>query len=394
MLIENKKQLKRLINDLFVLIQNKKDELFETNKKATLDTDYWIADDYKAIRTYLKDYVKNNYSAGLPNKIKPKGKILIILSYNEPFVMSIIPILNALVVGNEVIIKPSRKTLGFVKTIWQKSGFIEKYKLKLEIIFTEKPNEIKNLVQNVQAVYFFGSYKVAQIISRICGQYYVEFYPEVETADAKIFNNSNQSIIKNDVILTLKESFSHSGQICQRIQGIFVQKKFYNQYIRLLKEEFYKLVHSNILNNFIDGKYVIARKAMIKRLYFDIKKSKASEIIKFQNIPLLVINPKKNSDFIKNAYFLPVLWISSFNSKTDLIQILNSRKFFLGLNIQSNNSGFINYIINHTRFTRYTVNTSHTNVKAQEGWGGSWPSGYSGYKNWIEHFSNKYIVIR
>lgn len=393
MLIKNRQYLDNLISDLIKLISDKKTELFKLNRKITLDTSYWISEDYETARAYLEHYIKNHYSIKLTKQIKPKGRILIILSYNEPFILSIIPLLNALIVGNEVILKPSQEAEGFVRMIWQESGIVERYRLNLKIVSPKAHNEIADLIQSVRAVYFFGSHKVAQSISRICGEYYVEFYPEIETADSKIFNK-NRSAIKKDVALTLKESLSHSGQTCQRIQGVFVQRNFYNEYVGILREEFKKLCQSKNLNKFIDNNYAIERNAMVKLLSIDVEKSKADEVVKIKTLPLLVVNPKQDSEFIENAYFLPVLWVSPFDSKEQLIEILNSRKFLLGLNIQSHDNDFVKYVINNTKFTRYTINTSHTNIRPQEGWGGSWPSGFSGYKSWIKHFSDDYVIIK
>lgn len=172
-----------------------------------------------------------------------------------------------------------------------------------------------------------------------------------------------------------------------------MHKRLYNNYIQILKQEFIKLCHSNDLNKFIDDQYISARKNLLDLLRLDIEKSEPAEIIEIKDLPMLVIKPKMESEFAKNAYFLPVLWISSFNRSEELIKLLNSRKFFLGVNIQSDKDNFINQIINNTRFTRYTVNTSHTNIRPKEGWGGSWPSGFSGYRSWIEHFSDGYIII-
>lgn len=159
MLIKNKRLLDNLIADLSKLISKRKAELFELNKKITLDTNYWISEDYETVKSYLKNYIKNHYPVELLNKIKPKGKILVILSYNEPFILSIIPVLNALVVGNEVILKPSQEAENFTKIIWQKSGISEKYGLKLQIIPSKTHEEITDFIRNVRAVYFFGSYK-------------------------------------------------------------------------------------------------------------------------------------------------------------------------------------------------------------------------------------------
>lgn len=392
MLIKDKQRLDNLIADLSKLISERKAELFELNRKITLDTNYWISEDYETVKSYLGNYTKNHYLVELINRIKPKGKLLVILSYNEPFILSIIPVLNALVVGNEVILKPSQEAEDFTKIIWQKSGLAEKYGLKLQIISPKTHEEIAGFIRSVRAVYFFGSYKVAQSLARICGECYVEFYPEIETSDVKIFNKNSSDII-NDVSLTLRESFSHSGQSCQRIQGIFVHKYLYDNYVQILKQEFTKLCHSKDLNKFIDDQYVSARKNLLDLLRLDIEKSESVEVIEKKDLPILVIKPQIESEFAKNAYFLPVLWISPFESTEELIGILNSRKFFLGLNIQSNDDNFIDHVISNTRFTRYTVNTSHINIRPQESWGGSWPSGFSGYRSWIEHFSDGCIII-
>lgn len=393
MLIKNKQRLENLIVDLSKLIGERKAELFELNKKITIDTNYWISEDYEAVKSYLENYTKNHYPIELINRIKPKGKILVILSYNEPFILSIIPLLNALIVGNEVIVKPSQEAEDFTKIIWQESGLAKKYGLKLQIIFPKTHEEIASFIQNVQAVYFFGSYKVAQSIAKICGEHYVEFYPEIETSDVKIFNK-NFPNIKDDALSTLGESFSHSGQSCQRIQGIFVHKRLYDGYVQTIKQEFIELCQSEDLNKFIDNNYVSSRINLLNLLNLDIEKSEPSEVVKIKKLPILVIKPKMESEFVKNAYFLPVLWIYPFDSGEELIEILNSRKFFLGINIQSDDDNFVEYIISNTRFTRYTVNTSHINIRPQEGWGGSWPSGFFGYRNWIEHFSDGYIIIK
>ena len=392
MLIKDKQCLKNLITDLSNFIREEKTELFALNRKITLDTDHWITEDYQTVVLYLKNYIKNHVHTEIIDKIKPKGKVLIILSYNEPLVLSIIPVLNALIVGNDVVLKTSRNNEDFVRFVWQKSGLAEKYGLKLEVVSLKTPDEISDFIKKVRAVYFFGSYRVAQVIAKTCGENYIEFYPEIETSDSKVFNKKS-SHIKNDACLTLEESFTHSGQICQRIQGVFVQNKLFDEYVKILKKEFMELCQSVNLNKFITDDYSLARSEMLGSLFFDIEKSRPNEIVRVKDLPLLVISPKQTSDFVKNAYFLPVLWISSFDSKEELIKILNSRRFFLGINIQSDKSTFTDYIINNTKFTRYTVNTSHTNIRSQEGWGGSWPSGYSGYRNWIEHFSDGYVII-
>ncbi len=98
------------------------------------------------------------------------------MSYNEPFILSIIPILNALVVGNKVVLKPSKEAENFTRIIWQESGISEKYGLKLRIISPKTHEEVADFIRGMQAVYFFGSFKVAQSFAKICGEHYNELF--------------------------------------------------------------------------------------------------------------------------------------------------------------------------------------------------------------------------
>lgn len=387
MQIRDKKVFKLFIKEILLKITSKKEELLALNREITLDADFYINEDLESVKQFLNSF-GNKYPEKMLSKMKPKGKVFIILSYNEPFIMSVIPIVNALTAGNQVIVKTSgKKTKKFMDIIW--SDVISKYGLPLKIIIIKDNDRIPDFIKKVQAVYFFGSHKVAQVIAKICGENYVEFYPFVEAADVKIFD-SDLNKIKMDARRTIEESFTHSGQTCQRIQGIFVQKKFFDTYLFCLKKEFNEFCKKN---KFFRDRYIKSREKLSDILLSDIGQAKPKDIIIGRDGRMVVINPSMSTNFIKKAYFLPVLWIVPFGDIKQLVGYLKSRIFFLGLNIQSNNNDFIEYIVKNTGFSRYTINTSHTKIRSGEGWGGKWPSGYSGYKSWLEQFSDNYIIL-
>lgn len=124
----------------------------------------------------------------------------------------------------------------------------------------------------------------------------------MEASDLKIFYG-NPSDIKEDIKSTFEDSFSHSGQICQRIHGILIHKSLYASYVKIIKEEFFRLCKSNDIDRFLIKKYTSKRSNFLKILMSDIEQSKPKEVVKHSDLPLLVIQPKINSDFIKNAYF-------------------------------------------------------------------------------------------
>jgi|GEM_PF-3466598 len=376
---------------LLEIINESKEFLFIENRKATSDTDYTISHDFEYIITYLRNYNKNN-SEIFNKKLKAKGNILLMLSYNEPFILSIIPVLNALIAGNSVTVKPSKRCVDFFKKIWIDTGIIKNFNLKLEIISNSDQGIMENIIPQMHAVYFFGSFENAKIISKICAEYFVEFIPEVETADCKIFNISLEDSLERECISTIKQSFTHAGQSCQRVCGIFIPENSYERYKDVLIAEYHKMA-KNSMYGIISPNFK-SNSEYKELISTHIRQANPSEIIESKDcLGKIVLNPNPLSDFVKSGYFYPILWVISYKNEIELIRCLNQRRFFLGLNIISDDILFINNIIDSTKFTRYTVNIEHIKIADSEGWGGRWPSGSGGYKNWIEHFSVPYHII-
>ena len=394
--MRNKKSdIQSLCNYLLNWIKKNKDKLLQLNSKCSQDTGFWMNKDFDFICSVLKSFYKNNLHL-FNQKLKPKGRIIVILSYNEPIIMSIIPVLNALVAGNKLTVRPSHRGRDVFNYIWYKSGIIDKYKLDLKIWGQDRfsVDELKK----TQALYFFGGYKNAKEISLLCSKYFIEFYPQIEAADFKVINYDHVANfnMKRDTEVTLNEAFSHSGQSCQRIQGVFISEKDYKEYSRRMLTSFNRLCYSTEIKNHISEGLNIDER-IIRSMIFDISKSKPKRVIKPPTklgLPILVLDPKPTSVFVQSAYFLPVIWIAKYSSEKELFDYIRLRQFHLGINIQSDNEDFVSRIISNTSYTRYTVNTDHSRVRTEEGWGGTWPSGYTGYKSWIELFSYPYKIIK
>lgn len=386
---------KKLSVRLLEILQDQEVILKCENKKITQDTQFSIEYDFEFIRRYLAGYVASARKI-FEKKLKAKGSILIILSYNEPFILSIVPVLNAILAGNDVVVKPSGKCYEFFKKIWFDSGLIKELDLPVKLVEKFNESEIRTVISLSDCVYFFGSSKNAEKIYKICSELFVEFIPEIETSDCKVFkfDNPSDELMEKDCESTITQSFSHAGQTCQRISGIFVQENNFISYCKKIKEIFLHLKNNQSIDKLIEHDFV-ADRLYEQKIIEDICNSNHAEIIKFEDHPSkIVINPNTSSEFVKNGYFYPVLWIVSFKDLDSLCAILNDRKFYLGLNICTDDNFFIDSLISKTRFTRYTVNVTHTDIELDDGWGGRWPSGSGGYKSWIEHFSVSFNIIQ
>lgn len=326
---------------------------------------------------FLQDFI-NTKGSSIPSNVKPKGNIFVILSFNEPLLLSIIPIFCALAVGNNVFVKPSSKCRELFEELWSIDDVLVNNLTILDMDVSEMEMHIKNK----DAVFFFGSQKHSESIYKICAKHHIEFIPEVEAADTKVVNlEENDPELKQDIENTLENSWSHDGKICQRICGVFVKGDIYDAYVARLKA----FVTSH---GFIDSKFI----PQDNELDNAIMSSEPSSIL-HKSDSIVVIKPKKDSEFVRNGYFARTLWVLPFSDIDDLIEQLNSRTYFLGLNIKSSDDDFTHTVIRKTRFSRYTLNDSHYKVDKDSGWGGNWPTGSGGYKKWYEAFGNKFIVI-
>lgn len=387
--------ISHLLESLNVILHEQQSILCDLNKKITFDTDYWITRDHTFARNYIKSYLKYN-SEFFFKPYKPKGEVLLILSYNEPFILSIIPVLNALIAGNSVFVKPSSRNINFFKKIWFESGLVNKFNLKLYCIEPANREELKEHIVGKQAVYFFGGYNVAQNIFKTCAKHFVEFFPEIETADCKIINfkEPKREDLHRQIITLFEESFSHAGQTCQRIQGVYINQEHYDFLKNILISEYNNYSVHKKFNQHITQEFLSNIKSL-DFLNLDISQAQPEELISnSQQLPYLIFNPHFQSNLVKNAYFLPIMWVIPYTTITQLTEMLASRRFRLGLNIMSDSREFIEHLIRESNFSRYTVNRNHIDIDVQEGWGGMWPSGFSGYKNWLAHFSNPYTLIR
>lgn len=388
--LKNKEELASLVSDLLKVLDDRKGNLFDMNKDITSDSDYWIRYDYEYAKTYLNSYLSGGDYAR-KDKLKPKGKVFLMLSYNEPFILSIIPVLNALIAGNEVYLRPALRNFDFVDTIWS-NDLVDRYSLRLNKLSNVAHEEIEGYVKKVNSVYYFGGYETARKMMEMCARNFVEFNPEIEISDFKVVKMDEYGDFAKDAELSMHEAFTHGGQSCQRIQGIYVCEKNYKQYCRDITKKFNEICSSEKKLDYVIEGFRFNEKEL-KRFQGDLSLcSCEAKVDCGSKLPLIVFNPEQSSALVNSAYFLPSLWLIRYRDIDELLGMINSRFFRMGMNILSNDSEVVSRLVKETNFSRYTVNTGHTEC-GDEGWGGVWPSGFSGYRGWLETFSNRYVII-
>lgn len=379
-----------LLSELMEQLERNRAELCQLNERITNDTDHWIAHDYAFVLKYLRTY-RQEHAAHLRLRRKPRGNILVILSYNEPFILSIVPILNALVTGNSVHVRPSTKARDFLAAIWFESGIVERHTLPLQL--EERTMDVVyEELDCYESVYFFGGHHYATELAAACGKRYISFHPEIEGADTKVILQQQEPnwSVEDDARDTLMQSMSHAGQSCQRLHGVFVPEELKERYIAALQKT---LTEESFIAQHIRPNHAISD-VQLAHLESAIEAARPRAVYRAsQGLPIVVDSPDTTSEFVYAAFFIPTLWVIGYTDPTTVLEHLNARRYRLGLNLVGRNDIEVNTYIEKTRFSRYTVNSSHIDIRPGEGWGGLNPTGFHGYQSWIEHFSYPITVI-
>lgn len=383
-----KDQITALTQQLQSTLLEKKENLKIFVKAATNDTTSDFDHDYLVINDILSSLPKTDFDTTYASR-KPKGKILIILSYNEPLVMCIDPVVSALIAGNEVYVRPSNTSSSVFHAIWDTVlSTLPWLSDRLTIVDTDHQATIDHIAL-VQAVYFFGSQRVAEKIGAECSKYLVEFWPETEGSDFAIYSDSTPLTTGEFTKYIYGEAFSHSGQMCQRLQGVFVHRSKYES----LKEALRSIVSTSIPSDFnTPNALQIKMRATYDRLASSYPASSYFPG-KQVNMPSLITDIPPNSSVCHDAFFLPTLWLIPYDSDDLLVEEIAKRPVQFGVNIWTTDHELVDSVAKHTRLTRITVNTQHIDIRHDEGWGGAQPTSFGGSMQWSDKFSNKYNII-
>lgn len=381
-------QIAALAQQLQSTLADTKDDLKISVNAATNDTLSDFNHDYLVITDILISLRKMDFDSIYEYR-KPKGKILIMLSYNEPLVMCIDPIMSALIAGNEVYVRPSSVSSDVFHAIWNTAlAAVPWLSDRLTIIDTDHQTTL-DLIALVQAVYFFGSQHVAEKIGVECSKHLVEFWPETEGSDFAIYSDNAPLTNEEFAEYVYNEAFSHSGQMCQRLQGIFVHRSKYEP----LKEALRSVISTVTPSDFNTPN---TQQIKMREAYDQLMLSYPTASYfpgKQVNMPSLVTDIQPDSSICQDAFFLPTLWLIPYDSDELLVEEIARRPVQFGSNVWTTDRELIESLAKYTRLTRITVNTQHIDIRHDEGWGGSQPTSFGGSMQWSDKFSNKYNVI-
>ncbi len=295
----------------------------------------------KHIRSYAKEKTVLTPLTQFPSrsyrKPCPYGVTLIMSPWNYPFLLTMDPVVEAIAAGNTIVLKPSNyspATTAVLKELLE-SIFPEEY---VAVITGGRQENTWLLEEKFDYIFFTGSKNVGRLVQEKASKHLTPVTLELggkspcivdETADLKL---AARRIVFG--------KYLNCGQTCVAPDYILCLSSVKDDFISYVKEEIKKQYGTNYLFNENYGK--IISKKHFDRISGLIDKDKVvmggrnnKETLKIE--PTVLDNVTWEDAVMKEEIFGPIMPVLTFETISEVIDIVNSHDKPLALYIFSSN---------------------------------------------------------
>ena len=397
-----------ILKKLKLVIKKYEEEIYEALK---LDLNKSKFESYAAeigfVYNEISYAIKNVRKLAKPKKVKtplvhaissskiyyePYGTVLVISPWNYPFLLSLSPVIGAIMAGNTFILKTSAESKNVSDIL---SKIIKEVFGDVTGTCICQNHEI--LDQKVDYIFFTGSINIGKLVMKKASEKLIPVSLELggkspcivdETVDVKLaakrivwgkFMNAGQTCVAPDYVIvheSIKEKFA--SEVKKWIIKFYTKNQLEcKHYPKIINEKHYNRLLSLIDNDKVTygGK-------------FDEKTQKIS--------PTIMEFVTYEDKCMQEEIFGPILPIITYSDLNKLINEIKLKQKPLALYVFSNNKNNINKIINEIPYGGGCINDTLIHLATSElPFGGVGESGIGAYhgKYSFETFSNKKSIL-
>ncbi len=310
------------------------------------------------------------------------GTVAVISPWNFPFMLPLRGILPALLAGNAVVFKPSELTPKCGKALtdlfYRCNGTLSKC---LKLVIGGKEHGSTIVQGKIHAVSFTGSTAVGKHIAKECANNLKKMTLELGGLDpAIVLKDADLDKTAQDI---LAANILNSGQVCNSIKRVFVQKEIAIDFINKIKNLSENVTCGNPTDDVQMGP--IVSETQLKRIIdfvADAKSMGATILTGGERIErsgyfypsTIVTNVNNKMKLMNDEAFGPILPIQIFDDIEDAIELSNSTKYGLTASIWTKDLAKGKEISKRLDFGIVSIN-NHKPGKPGYPWGGTKESG-------------------
>ena len=295
---------------------------------------------------------------------EPIGVVGIISPWNYPLTTPITSVVQALLAGNNIVLKPSEHTplsTLYIKELWDKHiGYKDAFNI---VLGDSRVGKILVESNKIDMICFTGSTKVGKIIAKTCAETLKPVILELGGKDPLIV--LKDADLKRAVESSLFAGFSNAGQTCISVEDVFVENVVFEKYVNIITKRVESMSSGNDDAMEI-GSMIMEPNCNKVREYIDEIDDKniivAGNSIdhKMYIAPTLVINPPDDSKLINKETFGPVVCIRSFNTQDELLNMVHKTGYGLAGSIFGRNKKRIKALLKELKIGNVSINDVFT----------------------------------
>ncbi len=326
---------------------------------------------------------------------EPYGTVLILNTWNYPFVLCFKPLVGALAAGNCCIVKPSEVTPTTSKVITDiiRTAFDEAYCAAIE---ADVEGTTELLKERFDFILFTGGTKVGRIVAQAAARHLTPVALELGGKSPCIVDQTAD--IERSVGLICWGKLLNAGQTCTAPDYILVHKDIKDTLIEALKKQITAFYGEDIKNNPDYGRIVNQRH--FERLLLLMQDGTivfGGETDANQRFisPTIIDNITWDSPLMQEELFGPLLPILTFDKIGDVVKELQQRDKPLALYLFTTDKATEELFIHNVPFGGGCLNTTLMHMlNTHLPFGGVGNSGYGHYMGkWgFDMFSHKKSV--
>lgn len=167
-------------------------------------------------------------------QLEPYEMLGVISPWNNPFILSTLDAIPALLAGCAVIIKPSEIAPRFIDPVAMSITDVPPLAKVLRYI-KGGPESGRALVDEVDALCFTGSVPTGRLIAEACARRFIPSFLELGGKDAAVIMASADLEHATDVVL--KGAVYHTGQLCFAVERVYVDSTIYRAFVDRIVEK-------------------------------------------------------------------------------------------------------------------------------------------------------------
>ncbi|MDA9633669.1 aldehyde dehydrogenase family protein [Pseudomonadota bacterium] len=271
---------------------------------------------------------------------KPRGVVAVITPWNGPFILSINPVIQAVLCGNSVVVKPSEVTPMSGALVQEIFALAEAPQHLVQTVIGDGETGADLIDQGPDKVSFTGSVATGKKIAAKCGEMLIPYSLELGGKDAMIV--CSDADIKDAASGAVVGSCMNAGQYCCGTERIYVMEDVYDEFVAEAVSITQSLIQSNDCKGDVGPTFWDKQVDIIEDHVNDAVAKGAKVLVggkrnpKFEGLyfePTVLVEVTHEMKIMKDETFGPIISIMKVQSEEEALMLANQSHYGLNGNV-------------------------------------------------------------